>query len=81
MQGNADFRLTLEAADTRALTGTRIDNDDRRLGRVETILDTIVAKAGDAKERIICRPFEPARIENELVVEVKERRLAGTIVS
>jgi hypothetical protein len=34
VQGNADFRLALEAADTRAMTGTRIDNDDRRFGGV-----------------------------------------------
>ena len=27
MQGNADFRLALEAADTRTMTGTRIDDD------------------------------------------------------
>src|SRR5579863_899 len=80
MQGNADFRLALEAADARALTGTRIDNDDRRLGWVETIFNADVAKASDAEERVVCRPFEPASIENELVVEVDKRRFACPIV-
>ena len=80
MQGNTDFRLAFEAADTRAMTSTRIDNDDRRLGGVETIFDTVVGNASDAKQRIVCRLFEPASIENELVVEVKERRLASMVV-
>ena len=49
MQGNADFRLALEAADTRTVTGTRIDNDDGRLGGVETILNAFVGYAGDTE--------------------------------
>ena len=80
MQGNADFRFALKAADAGAMAGTWIDNDHRRLGRVETILDAVVAKAGDAEQRIVCRLFEPASIENELIVEVKQRRLASTVV-
>src|ERR1035437_1852876 len=80
MQGNTDFRIAFEAADTRALTGTRVDNDDRWFRRVETIFDTVVAYTSDTEQRIVSRPFEPASIENKLVVEVKERRLAGTLV-
>ena len=80
MQGNTDFRIAFEAADTRALTGTRVDNDDRWFRRVETIFDTVVAYTSDTEQRIVSRPFEPASIENKLVVEVKERRLAGTVV-
>jgi hypothetical protein len=80
MQGNADFRFALKAADAGAMAGTWIDNDNRRLGRVETILDAVVAKAGDAEQRIVCRLFEPASIDNELVFEVKERRFASTIM-
>ena len=62
MQGNPDFRLALEAADTRAMTGTRIDNDDRRPGGVETILNAVVGYAGDAEQRVVCRPFDPAGV-------------------
>src|SRR6266516_7094500 len=74
MQGNAHFRFALEAADARAMPSTWIDDDDRRLGRVEAIFNTGVANAGDAEQRIVCRLFEPARIENEFVIEVKQRR-------
>ena len=45
MQRNADFRIALEPADTRTMTGTRIDDDQRGLGEVETILNTVVRNA------------------------------------
>jgi len=80
MQGNAHFRFALEAADARAMARTWIDDDDRGLGRVETIFNTVVAYARDAEQRIVCRLFEPASIDNELIVEVKQRRLARTVV-
>ena len=36
-----------------------------------TVFDTVVANTGDTQQRIVCGLFESARIENELVVEVK----------
>ena len=80
MQGDSDFRVAFEPADTWAMTGTRIHNDDRGLGGVEAILNAVVGNAGDAKQRVVCRLFEPASIENELMVEVKKRGLARTVV-
>ncbi len=58
----------------------RIKDHDRWLGRVETVFKAIVTHAGNAKQSVVGRPFEPASIENELVVEIEKRRLASPFV-
>jgi hypothetical protein len=53
VKSNADLRLTFEAADARTMPGPRIEDHDRRLRWIETILQAIVAHAGDAEESVI----------------------------
>jgi len=80
VHGDPDFGLALESADPRAMTCARIDDHDRRLCRIETILQALVAIACDAEQRVIDRALEAARVEDKLVVEIEQRRFARPLV-
>ena len=47
---------------------------------VETIVETVIADPGDAKQSIIGRGREPPRIGDELIVEIEQRWLSGAVV-
>ena len=63
VQGDADLQLPLEPADARTMSGARVDDHHRRLGRIETIVEAIVADAGDTQQSVVHRLLEAARIE------------------
>jgi hypothetical protein len=62
------------------VAGTGIENDDRRLSGAQAILQAIVANPRDPQERVVGRALEAASVENDLVIEVEEGRLARALV-
>src|SRR6516165_5581065 len=75
MRGDSDFGFTLEAPDPWSMARAGIENDDRRLHRIETILKAFVPIARDPQQRVVDGSLEAARIEDQLVVEIEQRRL------
>ena len=49
VQGHPDLGVVLEAADTGAVSGTRIDDDDRRLAGIDAISRGVFVAARDAQ--------------------------------
>ena len=81
VHGNPDLGVAFEAPDARAVSGAWIDNHDRRLGRIETVLDTFVVVLSDRCQRIVHGPFELTRVQQDFVVEIEQWRLAGPLMS
>ena len=80
MEGDADFGVALEAADAGAVPGARINDDDRRLCRVDTVVPALVASLRDTQQGIVGGLLELARIEDHLGFEVEQRRQAGLLM-
>ena len=64
---HADFALGLHAADSRPVPGARIDDDDRRLHRI----DGDAVRRSDAHEPVVDRAGQLPSIDDELVGEVQ----------
>jgi len=75
MHRDADFGIAFETANPRPVARAGIHDHDRRLGGIETVLQALVAGAGDAQQGIVDRPLEAAGVEDELMIEVEQRRL------
>jgi len=72
MQRHADLGVLLEPTDPGAMAGARIDNDDRRLVGIDAILPALVADLDNAQQGVVHGVREVARIEDRLVLEVKQ---------
>ena len=77
MHRDSHFGVALEPADSRPVAGARIDDDDRRLVRIDAVVPAVLANLGDAKQRIVGRPLEVAGVQQRLVLEGEQRRQAG----
>jgi hypothetical protein len=62
------------------VAGARVDDKDRGLRRVQTVVEAVVADAGHAQQGVVGRAREPAGVEQDLVVEVEQRRFPGPLV-
>ena len=69
-QGNADFALRLEAANSGTMTGTRIDDDEWPLDRVEVD----ACRRIDPHEEIVDGPLQLAAIHDQLAAELQDVR-------
>ena len=67
---HADLAVGLESADARAMSGARVDDDERPARRIE--LDA--GRWNDPDERVIDRPIERAAIDKELHLVVEHMR-------
>ena len=77
-QRHADFALGLHAADSRTVPGARVDDDDRRLQRI----DRHVRRRDDAHQEVIDRPLQRPAVEHELGGEAQDmRRLLGRLLA
>ncbi len=76
LQRHADFRVFLEAADARAMTGARIDDD---VG-TQLVVDLHARRRDDAHECVVDGPLERAPVGQHLVAIREHRRLAGLLV-
>src|SRR5690606_14246737 len=72
----ADLALLLEAADTGAMPGARVDDHERPLVRI----GFLALLGPDAHQGIVDRPFQLAPVRDHLVVERQDRRLARPVV-
>ena len=74
-QRDADLRIVLEAADSRAVARARIDD------HVGTLLGIHghALRRHDAHQRIVDRPRERATVEHRFVLEMQQRQLAGAL--
>jgi hypothetical protein len=79
-KSETDLGFLLESSDARTVPGARIEHDDRGLCGIETIAKASVRDASDAQQSVVRRPIEPAGVENDLITEVEERRLAGALM-
>src|SRR4029078_11144970 len=71
-QRHADLRVVLEAADARAVTRARIDDDVR----TPPGIDCHALRGHDAYQRVIDRALELAAVDHGLKIEVQHRRQA-----
>ena len=73
LERDADLAVHLEAADAGAVAGARVDDDERPLLRVGQ-------RAGrrrlDPRQRVVRGALELAAVDDDLVVEDEQRRLA-----
>ena len=60
-QRHADFAVGLHAADPGTVPGARIDDDDRRLRRI----DRHVRRRDDAHQRVVDRPLQRPAVEHD----------------
>src|SRR3954463_8052189 len=74
--GHADFRVVLESADAWAMARPRIDH---YIGAAFWINRDPFGRQ-NAKQRVVGRMFEFPRVENDFVIEVKDRWFAGLFV-
>ena len=75
-QRDADLRVVLEAADTRAVPGARVDDHVGSPLRV----DAHALRRHDAHQRIVDRTGELPAVNDHLVVEMQDRRQSRTVV-
>jgi hypothetical protein len=72
LEGDTNLAVDLEPADPRAVPGARIDHDEGAPGRVG---GRVVGAWLDAKQGVIRRLGQRARVQDRLVVEDEDRRL------
>ena len=74
---HADLAVLLHAADAGAVAGARIDDDDRRLRRI----DLRAGGRNDADQRVVHRPLQRAAVAHQLGLEVQHvRNLLGAVL-
>ena len=79
MEGDADFEVALEAADAGAMACARINDDDRRLCRVDAVVPALVASLRDAQQGTAlagCGNWRASRIISDLKSAAQAGRLA-----
>ena len=69
-QRHADFAVGLHAADSGTVPGARVDDDDRRLRRI----DRHVRRRDDAHEQVIDRPIQLPAVEHDFGLEAQHMR-------
>ena len=70
LEGDADLAVGLEAADAGAVSGARIDDDERPPRRI----DLDARRRNDAHEAVVDRPIERAAVDDELDLVVEHMR-------
>lgn len=66
-----NFRVALEAADSRSITCTRIDDDNRRFCRIDAIHPALVTDFDDSEQGIVRGALKLTRVEDHLKFEIK----------
>jgi hypothetical protein len=77
LERNADLAIHLEAADSRAVPGTRVDHHERAHSRVG---GRVTLGRPDAHQRVVRGLLQAAPVDDDLVVEHQHRRAAGSLV-
>ena len=72
VKGDADLGVALEAADAGTMARARVDDDDRRLCRIDAVVPALVSHLRDAQQCVVGRPLELARVEEHLRPEVQQ---------
>jgi hypothetical protein len=71
-QRHSDLAVLLHPAHAGAVAGARIDDDERPLLRIDGH-----ARLGvNPEQGVVRRPFEGARVEHDIVIEIEDRRFA-----
>ena len=70
LHGNADFAVSLEAADARAMPGTRIHHHEWPAHRID--LDAF--RRNDAHQQVIDRPLQRPAVHHQLGLIVEDMR-------
>ena len=89
LERHADFRIALGSANTGAVTGARINNDDRTFGFGRTILAfvaavdmirryIVAAAFGNSDQCIVGWPLKIFGVQDHFVIICQHRRLAAT---
>lgn len=71
VQGHADLRVMLEAANPGAVACPRVDHNHRRLGGIDAVVPAVIADLGDTQQGIVGGPLEAACIKQCLVLEIE----------
>src|SRR5262249_8528073 len=74
--GDADLAVDLEAADARPVSGARIEDDERAFASI----DRHPGRRHDAYQEIVDRPIERPPVQDHLVLEDEQWRLALVLV-
>ena len=77
---NADFRVALEAADPRSMSGARVNYNNRRLVDVDAVIPTVIADLRNTKQRIIHGTFKTPCIQQSFGSEIEQRRKPRTLM-
>lgn len=74
VQRHADFGVALESAKARAMSGTRVDDDDGGLSVIDTIFDVVFMTTRYPQQSVIGRALEVPRVENGFIFKVERHR-------
>ncbi|MNN60701.1 hypothetical protein D3C81_1758980 [compost metagenome] len=75
-QAFANFRILLEAADTRAVATAGVNDD----GRPTVVVDLLRGPGKDAQQRVVDRVGQLRAVDQQLVVEFEQERVTGALV-
>ena len=81
VHGDPDFRVAFEAPDAWTMPGAWVDDHNRWLCWIETVVDAFVSIFSYRCQRVVDGPFKLTRVQQDFVVEIEQRRFAGSLMS